>query len=103
MLFKSNAMGKTRFVFFAVFGDRGASIFDRDAEHACNLPWSPLDASSLINGISSRQGSHQLAKKLSTKGLPRKVSNVTDLPSRVCKLNAMAARPTAGPGLGLAC
>src|SRR6185369_10143802 len=61
--------------------------------------FTPLDASSLISGISSRHGSHQLAKKFITSGLPRKAVSPKDLPSSDFKSNGIAGFPAIGAGL----
>lgn len=50
-----------------------------------------------MSGISSRQGSHQVAKKFMTSGLPRKVSRPTGFPSIVFRSKWIAATPTLRP------
>lgn len=52
-----------------------------------------------MSGISSRHGSHQLAKKFTTNGLPRKLVNPTDLPSSDFSSNGIAGLPTEGAEL----
>ncbi len=46
----------------------------------------------MISGISSRQGSHQLAKKFIINGLPRKLVSPTELPSTDFRSKAIAER-----------
>jgi hypothetical protein len=53
----------------------------------------------LIKGISSRQGSHQLAKKFMTSGFPRKFASPTGFPSSDFNSNEIAGLPATGAEL----